>query len=164
MNRTFKTFLKQNYDLENTGRFPRLWKEKEKSVKLLMAIFAERYTNDLFYGYILSVLLLGHGESCQESLNFPPDVTGELVLPDHTLRHKGICMSIKTERLPGLKSYGFGSGDPCLWQKDPDPDSSSLTFKTPTKNYYFLKFFCLLPYFLKINLHHFWKINSHKTV
>jgi hypothetical protein len=50
-----------------------------------MTTFAERSTN-LYYGY--NFLLLGHGESCQESLDFPPDVTGELVLSNHTLRHK----------------------------------------------------------------------------
>ncbi len=60
-----------------------------------MTSFAERSTNELFYGYNLSVLLLGHGESSQESLDFPPDVTGELVLPNHTLRYNGTFMTIK---------------------------------------------------------------------
>ncbi len=48
------------------------------------------------------------------------------------------------------------SADPYLWLKDPDPAFFVSELKMATKNYFFVY------YFLKLRLHHFSKIKSHK--
>ncbi len=66
--------------------------------------------------------------------------------------------------------YGSRSGDPYFWITDPDLIRlririllfSLVTFKVATKIIFFSKFYCLLPYFLKLHLHNFSKIKSHK--
>ncbi len=59
---------------------------------------------------------------------------------------------------------GSGSGDPCLWLMDPDPDPStfsSLTSKMPAKNKFFNTIFSAYD-FLKLHLHHFSNIKFQK--
>jgi hypothetical protein len=67
---------------------------------------------------------------------------------------------------------GSGSADPCLWimdpdtDSDPDPGSGSCYFRHwPSRcqqETYFLTQFFSTYYFLKLHLHHFWKIKSQK--
>jgi len=47
---------------------------------------------------------------------------------------------------------------------DPDPAIFVLDLRDANKKQFFSKFFCLLRYFLKVHLHHFSKIKSHKEV
>ncbi len=111
----------------------------------------------------MSSLLLGHGESCQESLYFPPDVTGELVLPDHTLRHKGTCMSITNRtftrfrivriRIRGSMPLTNESGT-CYFRHSPSRHQQK-------NGIFFEVFFCLLLF--EGTFTSFLKIKSHKN-
>ncbi len=56
---------------------------------------------------------------------------------------------------------GSESADPCLWLWIRILLFSSLTFKTPTKRWFFFSFSA--SYFLKVHLHHFLKIKSQKS-
>ncbi len=47
---------------------------------------------------------------------------------------------------------------------DPDPSIFVLDLQDANKKLFFSKFFCLLEYFLKVHLHNFSKIKSHKEV
>jgi hypothetical protein len=62
--------------------------------------------------------------------------------------------------------YGLGSADPCLILLDPDPVPDPAIFVTDlqdaNKNFFPLSF--PTYYFLKVHLHHFSKIKSHKIV
>ncbi len=46
----------------------------------------------------------------------------------------------------------------------PDPPPFVSDLQDANKKYFFLYFFCLLPYFMKVYLHHSSKIISHKEV
>jgi hypothetical protein len=91
------------------------------------------------------------------------------------LKAETIC--VKFTPVTGTQRYLVSSVvDPWHFRTDPDQRIrasdqwiririllfSCLTFKTPTKNYFYIWVFCLL--LLKVNLHHFSKIKSHKEV
>ncbi len=65
---------------------------------------------------------------------------------------------------------GSGSADPCFWLMDPDPGSGSCYFRHWPSRCQQKSNFCLnfsAYYFLKVHLHHFYKIKvkkSHKIV
>ncbi len=61
---------------------------------------------------------------------------------------------------------GTGSADPYLylWLMDPDADLDPVIFVSDLQDVNKNDFFCLLPYLLKVHLHHFSKIKIHTEV
>ncbi len=108
---------------------------KKGSIKSILLYCCETYTRNAFPFILIAV---GHGIVLQGTVSrFEPET--------YTLWQAG-------RQCSGSMTFWCGSGsvsaDPCLWPMDPDADPDPaifvITFKTPTKNEFKKKFFCLL--------------------
>ena len=84
-----------------------------------------------------------------------PDLHQNVMDPQHCLQESKIAMSIIIFTSIWLYPWWrSGTADPCLWQIDPDPLISPLTFKMPTKNSSKKKHFFLLIAFWRYKTSH----------